>query len=359
MSYIISIILKSDIVLIRVIIMSSLFEVSKIAGVSKTTVARAFSSPEQVKTETREKIFNAAKTLGFRPNYAARQLRTQSSKMLGVMLPTLDNPIFSGQLEAMEKIARDHGYSLLVATTEYDPQAELEVLENMLRQRVDGLILTVANAQQSDCLDKLKLESIPTVLTHNPVEQTDFISINIDNYAAMYDATQRLIKYGHSNIAMLTGPFFQSDRSALRYKGYADAMATSGLIAKPVIEMQSHTRADIDTLLPLVKQNVTALLCSNDLLALSSIGNLQRLGYSVPEHISVVGFDGIALGKTLYPALSSVAQPRELLGWLAVKTLLQMISGQTVRSQTLCTQFNLEESMSNAPQTTSTHKEIL
>ncbi|SDB87916.1 LacI family DNA-binding transcriptional regulator [Acinetobacter boissieri] len=340
--------------------MSNLVQISKIAGVSRATVARAFSSPEQVKLETRERIYQVAKTLGFRPNYAARQLRTQSSKMLGVMLPTLDNPIFSGQLEAMEKMAREHDYSLLVATTEYDPQSELEVLENMLRQRVDGLILTVANAQQSDCLNKIKQESIPTVLTHNPVENTDFITISIDNYAAMYDATQRLIQYGHNNIAMITGPFFQSDRSALRYQGYADAMTAAGLTALPVVEMQSHTQVQIDTLLPLLKQNITALLCSNDLLALSSIGNLQRLGYLVPEHISVVGFDGIALGKTLYPALSSVAQPRELLGWLSVKTLLQMISGQTVTSQTLCTQFNLEESMSNAPQTTSiTHKDIL
>lgn len=296
--------------------MSSIVQVSKIVGVSRSTVARAFASPEQVKPETREKIYQVAKTLGFRPNYAARQLRTQSSKMLGVMLPTLNNPIFSGQLEAMEKMARENGYSLLVATTEYDPQAELEILENMLRQRVDGLILTVANAQQSDCLNKIKEEAIPTVLTHNPIQNTDFISINIDNYAAMYDATQRLIEYGHCHIAMLTGPFFQSDRSALRYQGYADAMTAAGFIAMPVVEMQSHTQVHLDTLLPLLKQNVTALLCSNDLLALSSIGNLQRLGYLVPEQISVVGFDGISLGKTLYPALSSVAQPRELLGWL-------------------------------------------
>lgn len=334
--------------------MSSLSQVSKIVGFSKATVARAFSSPEQVKPETREKIYDVAKAIGFRPNYPARQLRTQSSKILGVILPTLDNPIFSGQLEAMEKIAREYGYSLLVATTEYDPQSELEVLENMLRQRVDGLIITVANAENSDCLNKLKQESLPTVLTHNPSQHNShFISICIDNYAAMYDATQRLIAYGHQHIAMITGPFFQSDRSALRYKGYADAMSHAGLTALPVVEMASHTEVNTDTLLSLLKkQHVSALLCSNDLLALSTIGNLQRLGYLIPKQVSVVGFDGIALGKMLYPALSSVAQPRELLGWLSVKTLLQMIAGQPATSQTLSTQFNLEESMSNAPQIT-------
>lgn len=317
--------------------MTDLLSVARLAGVSRATAARTFSAPEKVREATRNKVYAASKTLGFRPNYVARQLRTQSTRIIGVMLPTLSNPVFSEQLQAMENIARTGGYSLMVATTHYDPARESAVLENLLRQRVDGLVLTVANAQASQCLEKLEQEALPVVLVHNPAAGRRFVTVSVDNQQAMHQATRHLLTLGHTRIGMAAGPVQQSDRAQLRYQGYCQAMTDAGLAPLPLIEMAHHTRVDIDTLRPWLgaPQGLTALLCSNDLLALSAIGNLQRLGYRIPEQLSVVGFDGIALGEMVYPALCSVVQPQRELGTVAMESMLGLLAGEDVCSQTL------------------------
>ncbi|MCV3773674.1 LacI family DNA-binding transcriptional regulator [Enterobacter sp. RD4-1-1] len=317
--------------------MTDLLSVARLAGVSRATAARAFSEPEKVRPATREKIFFASQQLGFRPNYVARQLRTQSTCMIGVMVPTLSNPLFSEQLQGMENVARAAGYSLVIATTDYDSERELAVLENMLRQRVDGLVLTVANALNSPCLALLKRESLPVVLVHNPSAPAHFITVSVDNHRAMYQATHHLLALGHTRIGMLAGPMRQSDRALLRYQGYRQAMIDSNHLPLPLIEMPHHTQVEAEPLRHYFDTDgeLTALLCSNDLLALSAIGALTRLGYHVPDDISVVGFDGIALGEMVSPSLCSVVQPTHELGLVAIQSLLKLIGGDNVASREL------------------------
>ncbi|RWR00950.1 GntR family transcriptional regulator [[Pantoea] beijingensis] len=317
--------------------MTDLLRVAQLAGVSRATAARTFSEPEKVRESTRNKVVAASKALGFRPNYVARQLRTQSTRIIGVMLPTLSNPIFSEQLQAMESSARNNGYSLMVATTDYDPARESVVLENMLRQRIDGLILTVANARESRCLSMLEQETLPVVLVHNPDADAHFVTVSVDNKRAMYQATCHLLALGHRQIAMTAGPVQQSDRAHLRYLGYCQAMEENGLTPLPLIEMAHHTCVDIETLRPWLSTPtvLTALLCSNDLLALSAIGSLQRIGYRIPQQLSVVGFDGIALGRMVCPSLCSVEQPQQQLGEVAIESLMKSIAGEEVTSQVL------------------------
>ncbi|WP_265553228.1 LacI family DNA-binding transcriptional regulator [Serratia grimesii] len=317
--------------------MTDLLSVARLAGVSRATAARAFSEPEKVRKATRDKVFSASQQLGFRPNYVARQLRTQSTCIIGVMVPTLSNPLFSEQLQAMENVARAAGYSLMVATSNYDPERELAVLEHMLRLRVDGLALTVADARQSASLALLEQEALPVVLVHNPVASAHFVTVSVDNQRAMYQATQHLLMLGHTRIGMLAGPVQQSDRAQLRYQGYRQAMIDARCPPLPLIEMPHHTRVEEA---PLRRHfgtdgELTALLCSNDLLALSAIGALTRLGYRVPEDISVVGFDGIELGEMVSPSLYSVVQPTYQLGQVATESLLRLIGGEKVTSRTL------------------------
>ncbi|MDY0768504.1 MULTISPECIES: LacI family DNA-binding transcriptional regulator [Serratia] len=317
--------------------MTDLLSVARLAGVSRATAARAFSEPEKVRQTTRERVFSASQQLGFRPNYVARQLRTQSTCIIGVMVPTLSNPLFSEQLQEMETVARAAGYSLMIATTDYDPERELAVLENMLRQRVDGLVLTVADARQSASLTLLEKEPLPVVLVHNPVASAHFVTVSVDNQQAMYQATQHLLTLGHTRIGMLSGPVQQSDRAQLRYQGYRQAMIDSRHLPLPLIEMPHHTRVEAAPLRRYFDTDgeLTALICSNDLLALSAIGALSRLGYHVPEDISVVGFDGIALGEMVSPSLCSVVQPTYELGHVATQSLLRLISGEKVASRVL------------------------
>ncbi|XUO83911.1 substrate-binding domain-containing protein [Halomonas sp. KM007] len=310
--------------------MADLLSVAKLAGVSRATAARAFSTPDLVRPTTRERVFDAARQLAFRPNKVAQQLRSQATLMIGVMVPSLDNPVFAEQLQAMEVAARTCGYSLLVTTSEYSPGRESDIVEEMLRQRVDGLVLTVADAGNSAVLEKLRLENTPCLLVYNPPADSGFDSIGVDNHAAGMDATQHLMALGHSRIGMVAGPLLQSDRAKQRYAGYCHAMAQAGLEARPLVEMARHTQADLASLMPELSgvNALTAVICTNDLLAISLMGKLQRGGFSVPGDLSVMGFDGIALGKHLYPSLCTIEQPRAEIGRTAVHVLLAKIRGE-------------------------------
>ncbi|HCV75468.1 substrate-binding domain-containing protein [Pseudomonas oryzihabitans] len=315
--------------------MTDLKQVAQQAGVSRATAARAFATPEQVRESTRQRVLDAARSLNFRPNLLGRQLRQQSTRLIGVVVPSLLNPVFAEQLQAMERTARSQGYSLVIATTDYQPEREAAVVEELLRQRVAGLVLTVADADRSEVLAELSQEQTPFILAyHEP--QRPYAAVAVDNRQGMAMATEHLLGLGHRRIALVSGPAQQSDRSERRFAGYCQAMAAAGLPTLPRLELASHTDADWTELAPLLERHApTALLCTNDLLAISVIAELQRHGVPVPADLSVVGFDGIAMGARLEPSLCSVMQPLQSLGAVLVTELLALIAGSATHQQCL------------------------
>ncbi|QJQ96129.1 MULTISPECIES: LacI family DNA-binding transcriptional regulator [Halomonadaceae] len=319
--------------------MADLLSVAALAGVSRATAARAFSHPEKLRPATRQKVMEAASRLAFRPNRVAQQLRTQATRIIGVLVPSLDNPVFAEQLQAMEVAARHAGYSLLITTTDYQADREAAIIEEMLRQRVDGLVLTVADTDSSEVLDTLGLESVPYLLVYNQPDpgRDNVAAISVDNRTAMAEATEHLLALGHRHVGMVAGPILQSDRARLRHEGYRQAMLNRGLTPRPLIEMPHHTRIDLAVLEPFLStsERLTSLICTNDMLAIHLMGVLQRAGITIPGDISVVGFDGIAIGALMHPSLCTVVQPRAAIGQAAVDTLLGMISGNRPALTTL------------------------
>ncbi|WP_462382901.1 substrate-binding domain-containing protein [Pseudomonas sp. Marseille-QA0892] len=307
--------------------MGGIKQVAERAGVSRATAARAFASPELVRQSTLDRILDAAEALNFRPNRLAQQLRQQTTRLIGVILPSLINPVFAEQLHAMEHAARQRGYALLIATTDYCADREREMLEDLLRQRVDGLVLTVADADGSELLATLAQESTPFVLAYHQPSRP-YAAVSVDNHDGMAMATRFVIQAGHMRIAMVTGPELQSDRARQRVAGYRAAMMAHGLAVMPTIEMPAHTQACPKVLAErIVSNGPTALLCTNDLLAISVMGQLQRLGRRVPEDVSVVGFDGVAIGQEMHPSLCTVVQPIEALGHTLIHELLAQLDG--------------------------------
>jgi DNA-binding LacI/PurR family transcriptional regulator len=317
--------------------MSDLKAVAQLAGVSRATAARAFASPDVVRPATRDQVFAAARELGFRPNRLGRQLRLQSTNLIGVVVPNLLNPVFAEQFQAMERAARARGYNLLLATTDYSSERESEVVEELLRQRVDGLVLTVTDAERNHVLQSLTREDTPFVLAYHQTGNAQYSAVSVDNRAGMALATRFLLAAGHRRIAMVAGPAMQSDRARLRYAGYCDAMRESGARVRPVIEMPDHTCAAYAALQPALDgpDAPTALVCSNDLLAISLIAELRRHGCKVPEQLSVIGFDGIALGTQMHPTLCSVVQPIAELARTVIEQLVAQIAGAPPASHCL------------------------
>jgi len=298
------------------------------AGVSVATVSRAFNFPDKVTPATRELVERVARELNYLPNASARTLRTQRSRALGVVLPTLLNPTFAECLQGIARAAIAGGYAILPVTTGYRLDEEERAVQLLLAGNVDGLILVVSNPSTSKALARLRSTGTPYVLAYN--RHADHPCVTVDSEAAVADAVARLVLLGHRRIAMVSGTLAASDRAQQRYRGYQKGMADAGLKAPPLIEVP-FVESAVDALANVLQADhrPTALVCSNDLLAIRSIRAAHLSGLSVPDDLSVIGFDGIALGEDLTPALTTIAQPNSDIGRHSVELLVQAMAGGT------------------------------
>ncbi|GAA0837096.1 MAG: GntR family transcriptional regulator [Cupriavidus sp.] len=311
----------------------TLADVALAAKVSLATASRVFSHPQLVREATAQRVHEAARRLSFRPNLLGAKLRAQQTRIIGVMLPTLDNAVFAECWRGIEEASLAAGYSLMLVTSNYDPARERERVEYLLRHRVDGLLLTVANAADSIVLDQLDRESVPYVLAYNQINAEGAgnhrHSVSVDNRASACEGVNALIAAGHRRIAVVSGAFMASDRARQRFAGYEDAMRAHGLPVLDAVNLPSHTASNTAQIRALVAQDnaPTAFFCTNDLLAIGVISDLKRLGLRVPQDVSVLGYDGIALGTLVEPPLATVAQPNAEIGTQAIAQLLARLAG--------------------------------
>jgi DNA-binding LacI/PurR family transcriptional regulator len=320
---------------------SSIKDVATHAGISIATVSRAVNTPERVSAETLARVQAAMDALQYRPNALGRQLRATRTGLLGVVLPSLSNPVFAECMQGIDEAASVTGQRVMLMTTAYNREREARAIETMLEQRVDGLILTVADAAANSHLDRLDTEHVPYVLVYNDTVGQARIParccVTVDNRAAARDAIRALLAQGHRQIRMLTGTLAASDRAALRHDGYREALEAAGIAPQPPVEIDFNADAMLPAELArlLAPPRPTAIFCSNDRLALLTIRSLREMGLRVPEDVSVVGFDGLAMGQWLSPTLATVAQPHRRIGTDAALALARRIAGEAVSSITL------------------------
>jgi DNA-binding LacI/PurR family transcriptional regulator len=306
----------------------SIKEVAALADVSMATVSRVFNLPEKVNADTREHVLRIAKKIGYYPNASARTLRTQRSHVLGVVLPTLLNPVFAECLDGIAEAASAHGYSILPMTTDYKLAQEEQAVNQLLAGNVDGMVLVVSNPATSMALLRLQTAQLPYVLVYN--RQADHPCVSVDNELAMRETVARLYAMGHRRISLISGQLAASDRAQQRKRGFFEGMHALGLDEPHCLEVPFVETALQEISEFLQKKNrPTALICSNDLIAIRSIRAAHLAGLQVPNDISITGFDGIAIGDDLTPKLSTITQPNKLIGQqsvdLVVSALLQGI----------------------------------
>lgn len=311
----------------------SLIQIAHEAGVSPATVSRAFNRPTLVQTHTLERIMAVAERHGFRPNRLGSSLRSGSTHTLGLVLPTLSNPVFADCFEGAEMRARESGYSVMMTVTHYDPAQEAAAVQRLIDHQLDGVILTVANPRRSPVLKALKARGVSYVLAYN--ESDAHPCSAVDNHAAASDMISHLASLGHRRIAFISGPLSMSDRAATRLSGARNRAQALGLASVKHQLMPSHTQADIQVLSELLgsANPPSALFCSNDLLATAVIVGLRELGYSVPQDISVAGFDGMRYGAVMSPSLTTIKAAGYEIGKTACHLLLEQIDHRPLRSQ--------------------------
>ncbi len=306
----------------------SIQDVAREAGVSVATVSRVFNLPDKVTPATREHVEQVARALSYVPNASARTLRTQRSRVIGVVLPTLTNPVFAECLEGIARAAVAGGYAILPFTTDYLLAQEDRAVNLLLAGNVDGMILTVSHPATSTALQRLVEAGLPYVLVYN--NHAEHPCVSVDGEQAVADLVAYLVTLGHSRITMVSGQTAASDRAQQRCRGFHYGMAAAGLGDGMVLEVPFIQTAveDITALLQR-PQRPTALVCSNDLLAIRCLRAAHLAGLAVPRDVSVLGFDGIALGEDLTPMLSTVAQPNADIGRSSVELLVQAMASGT------------------------------
>jgi DNA-binding LacI/PurR family transcriptional regulator len=297
----------------------TIFDVAERAGVSKSLVSLIMRGAPNVSDESRRAVLQAAKDLGYRPNLVARNLAERRTRTLGVLVSDLHNPFFAVIVDAMQSAVRQHGLRIVMGTGRRDSVEEADVIESFLQQDVEGLVL-LSPVVSRDHLARAA-ESVPTVVvgtTDIRVPRCDVI-INDDQLGAEL-VVQHLLERGHTRIAHIdaqSGPG-ASERRA----GYLAAMERRGLepaIANGEFTEEGGYRGGQE----LVAQHElpTAIFACNDLAAIGAMTALEERGFSVPADVSLVGYDNTSLAAMRHIALTTVDQPRQAMGELAVGLL--------------------------------------
>ncbi len=305
-------------------------DVAARAGVSIATVSRVMNQSGSATPATAARVREAIAELGFRPSQIGRSLKTSKSRTIGVLTPSLANPVFAESIAGIEQAAQRAGYSVLLATSHYDRERERAAIETLRAHWVDGLILTVASADESPSLDLLDASAVPYVLIYNQPRRRDRAAVTVDNVAAAREAVGSLIALGHRRVAMLAGVRAASDRTILRQQGFEAAMRAADLTPGPTFEVDFEALNAERAVSSLFAgpEAPTALFCGTDLIAIAAIKALSDRGLRVPEDVSVIGFDGVAFGAMLQAPLTTIEMPVHEMGERAVEMLLDQLNAQ-------------------------------
>jgi LacI family transcriptional regulator len=320
-------------------------DVARASGVHISTVSRTFSAPHLVNPETRSRVLASAESLGYRPNRAARALITGRTHNIGLIVADLANPFFPPLIKAAESQARQRDYHIFVADTNEDASVEEELVLALAKQ-VDGVLL--CSPRMSNSLIEQLSREVPLVVVNRLVAGLPAVVMDVGQGARL--AVEHLVGLGHRELLMLGGPRGSWTNREIRRAATAAARAggatLTGLGPNPPTEDGGCAAAEL-----VRRSGATAVLAYNDLMAIGLIEGLDRLGVRVPEHVSVVGIDDIALSRRTRPKLTTVANPTVAAGRTAVDMLLQQHGDdrRTTAQVTLQTELVVRESTGPGP----------
>ncbi len=303
-------------------------DIARHAGVSHSTVSRALNGSPLIGGPTTDRVRRAAAELGYFPSAAARTLKTNRSRVLGVVISNVDDPFFSEILQGIEEAARVGGYSLFMAASGHDADRERDIVRIMREHRIDGLILC-STAFSSEQGRQLSSYDIPMIVINNQAEEEYRYSISHDDLYGSRQVTRHLIGLGHRRLAYLGFP--GSGRTNLkRLSGYREEMRMAGLHASEDYELAAAAsdlatgRAALQQYLALAERP-TAVVCYNDMLAIGLLQGLQEQGVEVPRDCSIAGFDNIEFSAYTNPPLTTFDQPKRSIGAEAARVILRLV----------------------------------
>lgn len=301
------------------------------SGFSTSIVSRVLnkkSAAYRISKETEKRVLKTAKELNYRPNQLAVGLRLKKTHTLGLIAPDLSNPFFAYIIKSAQRVAHQFGYTLVVCDTDENLQLEIDHVNMLWNKGIDGLVIMPVG-QKSAHLEALVKEGAPVVVVDRSFDGFPASTVEVDNYSGAYDAVEHLIKHGHRRIAIIQGlPDTRTSKG--RLQGYIDALRKNSIpldeslmVGRDFREENGYIEAKF---LLHSSRPPTALFTTSDLITLGALQAIFESGLNIPEDISVVAFDDLESADFFRCPITTVAQPKENIGEMAVKLLIEQIT---------------------------------
>ncbi|MGB5489113.1 MAG: LacI family DNA-binding transcriptional regulator [Lysobacterales bacterium] len=311
--------------------MATIYEVSKLAGVSLATVSRVMNNSGKVTPKTRDKVLAAIEELGYRPNSMAQSLASKRSNSIGILIPELYGPFFGIMLSSVEAELRNAGKRVIITAGHSDEAKERDCIEFLLGSSCDALILHVYSVPH-EYLVKLNKGPVPIIMLHSYLPEMADNCINLDNEHGGYIATKALLDRGHKKLAYISGPHWKID-SFKRLAGHRRALKEFGLEfdEKLVIQGDFEEASGREAMRQLLRTGIpfTGVVCANDEMAAGAMDTARKQGLTIPDDISVIGYDNVYFTDYLHPKLSSIGCRISEMGQMAARCVLKNAYGQT------------------------------
>lgn len=317
--------------------MATIYEVSELAGVSLATVSRVMNKSGRVTDKTRQKVEAAMAELGYRPNSIAQSLASNRSNSVGILVPELHGPFFGTMLSGIEAELRDAEKHVIITVGHSEEAKEQDGIEFLLSRKCDALILHV-DAVSDDYLVALNDGAVPIVLINRSIAGIAGNCVNLDNEHGGYIAARSLLEIGHRSLAYISGPRWKKDASE-RLAGHKRALSEFGApnVNELIVEGDFQESSGSRGMAQLLETGIpfSAVLCGNDNMAAGAVDVARENGLSIPDDISVVGFDNLIFARYIHPKLSTVDYPIIGMGQMAARIVLNTvydIDGSEIRN---------------------------
>ena len=328
-----------------------LAEVARKVGVSEATVSRVLNGKAGVSDSTREAVLTALDVLGYeRPT----QLRGQRARLIGLVLPELQNPIFPALAEVIGGALAQRGFTPVLCTRTAGGLSEADYVDMLLEQHASGVVFACGHfaevAAPHDHYRLLHSRGVPVVLINAAVDNLDFPCVATDDLSAASQAFSHLTALGHERIGLVLGP---EDHMPSRRKlaGFGDQAARAGVTVTPVEHALFSLEGGQAATTRMLREGVTGIICASDVLALGAIRAVRRTGLSVPGDVSVIGYDDSGWLNCTDPPLTTVRQPIEPMGKAAVALLVNQMESLVARPEELLFEPELVVRGSTGPAT--------
>jgi DNA-binding LacI/PurR family transcriptional regulator len=309
----------------------SIYDIARAAGVSPSTVSRALEDHPRIGAETRKRIQKLAREMDYVPSTVARSLTAKKTWTIGMVLPTISDPFMGRVVEGVEQAAIEAGFNVFISTSQNDRQREIEVVAMLQKRRVDGIIV-IASHLFDGWPRAVHHSRVPVVMIdeQNPGENMHFVAV--DDRSGARIAVEHLLALGHRRIGYV-GVSNRPQSNQYRLKGYQDALQAAGEAVDPALiitvdDVMEHGQIGEASLEPLLAAGATAVFCYNDTTAIGLLAACARSGLTIPEQLSIIGFDDIDMAAYTLPPLTTMRQPRFELGQWAMQMMLALLDGQ-------------------------------